>query len=343
MTPSRAMSAVKTVCRYAGGPLVTLLFTAPVGIPDAGAADADLYAVIKTQHYNQLSPGGPDLPPTNGYSFQSVVYFANPLAVTQATVRTPGGLVRTLSPTGDLALLWEQRFDTSTSMDIVYPHEGFVKTYTLTMSTVNDGVQVQDVAYTFASAYPVTPQVLNWQDAQAIDQTTDFTLRWNNLGGNPQNPVGFSIQEDNGNVVYATPLPFATNALNGTSNHVTIPAHTLMADRTYIASLSLALVSGQPNTNYALGAPALAKETRFPVQTRAAPAPPTLTLIPQADGAMKVRLTGEGNRTYQILSTTNWSDWQSLFATNSLSGEADFVDLEARNLPRRFYRGQVGQ
>ncbi len=135
--------------------------------------------------------------------------------MTNATVRRPDGQVRTLLLQGSIALQWEERFDTQSALDAAYPHTGLLgQVYRMTLETVNDGVQAQNLTYTFLTGgYPTTARVLNWADAQRIDHTLGFTLQWNDLGGNTLDPVQLLVTDEAGEIVYSSPAPFTTGAL----------------------------------------------------------------------------------------------------------------------------------
>ncbi len=309
------------------------------------AADVEVYAVLKVQHYEQPGTAAPTALATNGYSFQSFVIALQDNVVTGATVRLPNGTVTPLLPEGGDTWRFEQRFNTSSALDAAYPHSSFFGiTYHMTMQTVHDGPRTGSLTYSFfAGGYPsVTPQILNWNAAQQIDHTLDFTLQWNSPGGNVNDIVQILIERNGTNVVFASPTPSTPGSLNGASNSVVIPAYALPAGTNLVGHILLVHVAGLPDTSYAIGAPGLGRETQFPVQTRPAPPPPVLAMLPRTNGQSQLTLTGETNRTYRIEATDGWLGWQTLLTTNPASGRFLFTDSQATNSLHRFYRGRVG-
>jgi len=59
----------------------------------------------------------------------------------------------------------------------------------------------------------------------------------------------------------------------------------------------------------------------------------------RADGCAMLNLTGVGLRTYTIQASTNLTSWTNIgIATTDATGNCQFVDVNAPNFPRRFYR-----
>ena len=72
--------------------------------------------------------------------------------------------------------------------------------------------------------------------------------------------------------------------------------------------------------------------------------PATLQLKTTPAGGMRLTLTGPGNRTYDVLASSDLQQWtviRVLSADNS--GRFEFVDPDAANFPARFYRARETQ
>jgi len=184
----------------------------------------------------------------------------------------------------------------------------------------------------------------NLDAAQAIDTTRDFPLTWDSLGGSTLAVVQLTILDSTSNLVFSSPAPFQPGALNGTSTGYVIPAYSLPSGTNLQGHLTIAN-PGTPNTNSypgATGIAALAKDTQFPLATRAAPLAPLLSLEVQASQAV-VQLSGESNRLYNLLVSSNLLNWSSLYTTDCLSTGFTFTDPQPATNDARFYRAKVGQ
>ena len=53
---------------------------------------------------------------------------------------------------------------------------------------------------------------------------------------------------------------------------------------------------------------------------------------------MELRFTGQTNRTYRLQASTNLADWVSLATNTPPNGLFRFVDPDATNMDKRFYR-----
>lgn len=327
-----------------------LAFCLLLGAAGASAADASFFGLIKLQQFAQAPGASPAPLVSNGFSFQAFVVASTNHAVTNATVafRSVGVTVtKTLSPVIDgLGLRYEEKFDTQAALDAAYPPGGgfSVVTYTNTLHTVNDGVRAANLTFWLfpplvSVTSPGVPNVANLNEAQDIDTSSDFTLRWNNLG-TVLTLVQLTVLDASSNLVFATPIPFQEGALNGTSNAMLIPAHTFPVNARLEGHLTVAN-PGLPNTNAypgAVGVPARANDLVFPLATRSVPAP-LLSVTALTGGLMEVRLTGATNHVHRIEATDDFARWQMLAETNALRGEMTVLDPVGPGSRRRFYRG----
>lgn len=323
---------------------------------DALAADAAFYGIIRLHQYVQQPGGAPTTPSSNAYSFQAFVVASNNFAVTNATVsfrRSTTPVTKTLAlESNGLALRFEERFASQSALDSAYPTGTAFSpvNYTNTMSTVNDGTRranlnffINILGFNIAISSPATPVVSNLVEAQSIDSTLDFRLRWNTLGTDTT-LLQLIVLDGASNVVFSTPFPVQPGALNGYSNAVVIPAYTLPAGTNFVGHLTVAS-PGLPNTNTYLGAvgvAAIARDLEFPLVTRTV-TQPVLTPTPPEAGHFVLRLIGDTNRVYRIEATDDFLGWTNLLTTNSASGDVRFVDPTTPPPVRRFYRGAVGQ
>jgi hypothetical protein len=312
--------------------------------PVGNAADVSYYGIIKSQRYQQTGSATPTALASNAFGFSAFVFASTNFAVTNATVTPPAPSVtptRTLVPddTGT-SLLFDETFNTQTALDAAYPTATFTS-YSFTIHATNDGVRSATANFLGAGTPPV-PQVSNFAAAQQIDTRTNFTLTWNALNGSTFDLVQVVVLSAASNVVFASPAPFSSNALNGASTSLVIPAYVLPPGSQLIGHLSIAKPALPNTSSYpgATGIGALAKDTQFPLATLPA-APPLLTVLSRDAKPFVVGFTGESNRNYQLQGSTNLSNWLNLQLTNSLTGSGAITDSASISFTQRFYRIQV--
>jgi hypothetical protein len=330
--------------------LIRRLFCLSISVPLLlPAADVSYYGVIKSVQYQQTNDLAPVPLAANAYAFNAFVVANTNNVVTDATIRVGSNTPIPLTSTNTVYWQFQNAFSTQAALDAAYPAGSVFSpvNYTLTMSTTNDGVRSGSVnffLFIVPVSYPATPQLTNLAAAQTIDTTRDFPVTWDSLGGSTLAVVQLTVLDATSNVVFASPAPFQPGALNGTSTGYVIPAYSLPAGANLQGHLTIANPAA-PNTNSypgATGIAALAKDTQFPLVTRPAPAPPLLTLRAQAGQAV-LQLTGEANRLYHLLVSSNLLNWSTLYTTDSPSAAFVYTDPEPATNPVRFYRAKVGQ
>ncbi|HOC54034.1 MAG TPA: Ig-like domain-containing protein [Verrucomicrobiota bacterium] len=57
-----------------------------------------------------------------------------------------------------------------------------------------------------------------------------------------------------------------------------------------------------------------------------------------ATGAFELRYTGEAGHAYRLQASTNLADWVDVFTNTPVNGLIRFIDFDAKNMDRRFYR-----
>jgi hypothetical protein len=313
------------------------------------AADVSYYGVVKSIQYQQTNDLAPTPLVTNAYAFNAFVVASTNNVVTNATVRVGSNTPIPLTSTNTVYWQFANTFNSQAALDSAYPVGSVFSpvNYTLTMSTTNDGVQSGSVNFFLLIvpvSYPSTPQMTNLAAAQTIDTTRNFQLTWDSLGGSTLAVVQLSVLDASSNVVFASPAPFQPGALNGTSTGYVIPAYSLPAGANLQAHLTIANPAA-PNTNSypgATGIAALAKDTQFLLTTRPAPAAPLLSLHVQA-GQSAIQLTGESNRFYNLLVSSNLLTWSTLYTTDCPSTGFVYADPQPATGATRFYRARVGQ
>lgn len=317
----------------------------PAGV--GRAADVSYFGVIKSAQFQQTASSPPTILSSNGYAFTAFVVPATNYAVMNASFGAPNaGTNRalTLSTNGD-SLLYSETFQTSQALESAYPSSTSLfapSVYRFTFGTLHDGVRNGNASYILGGT-PPTPEVTNLLEAQSIDTTTDFTLRWPAMGG-LLGIVQLLILDPGSNVVYSSPAPFTPDALSPASTSGKIPANALPTAANLIGHLVFAR-PGLPDTNSysgAIGVAAIARDTAFPLITRPAPTQPWLQIVAPGSLPAEVQFSAEANRNYHLQATTNLVsvEWVDLLVTNASA--VSFTDTQSMTLVRRYYRVQVG-
>ena len=142
--------------------------------PLARAADVESFIVAKGQAFRQTNAVAPVQISTNGpFRFFSSVRPTDSNTVTSAKLTLPNAQVRMLTNVeGEFE--FGQNLTTKSLLDGAF---GPGK-YTFTIQTMSDGLRVPLLSLPVAEAYPPTPHIANWLDAQEIDASLPFTLSW---------------------------------------------------------------------------------------------------------------------------------------------------------------------
>ena len=298
--------------------------------------DVTEYAVLKGQRFVQTNSNPPALEEFFPFELRA---FARPSGwetLTNATLRLPGGVVKT-NPYPDYeGFDLHDEFDTLGDLDSAYPNG----TYQYTLDTRNEGRKTLSLSLT-GNTYPSTPRISNYAAAQTIDGTQDFTLRWDAFAGGTVNDhiqvmIGdggsYPAMENYSQYGYAvyTPDYGEPGALNGTATSILIPAFSLKANQSYNGYLVFGKATQVDRTSYpgALGYAGYFKVTGF--QIHATNGLPTVDLAatdlsfsdtPTAGQRIQVSYTvaNQGNkrtdsgRSYSLYLSTN-----SVFSTQDV-------------------------
>lgn len=209
-----------------GGLLILLTFVAPA-LPGQDVAAIFLF---KAAWYEQNTAGDPQ-PMTavsDPFDVTATVYPSDELLrdpewylwVSGVTLRTPAGRTEGLALNIDA-----DSFDlhygavSQQALDLRYGSGN----YRFIFSSLISGDSVYNVPLT-AADYPPAPKCTNFDAAQKVDPTKDFTLRWVDFTGSGQRSIQFAVMDQ------ADATGFDAGSLDGDETSVTIPAGTLLAD-----------------------------------------------------------------------------------------------------------------
>ena len=212
--------------------------------------DVTMLIVAKGQNFEQIGPTNVVLQTDDpAYGFHASVSPWSSGAVTNVTLRAPNGVVHALANQTDQFGL-DSEFATKPALDSAFGSGS----YMFTIGAVNDGIVRPTLALPSenSSSYPNTPRITNWEAAQEVDAAADFTLAWTAFAGGTTNDfVQVMIEPEwDGSDAFSTGEPGTTNALNGTSTFVVIPAHTLNPGQVYYVSLLFAHIVTMNETAY---------------------------------------------------------------------------------------------
>jgi len=200
------------------------------GIPDSWG----FYTISKILNYVQTSASEPTASQEDLFQFGALVRGpeAGP-AVTVGSVAIPPNRTQALegTPIGGF-YFYNDTKDTPALLNAAYPGGGYTLRFTLS------GQAERVVPMTMPAGTPPVPRIENFAEAQAVNATQAFTLRWNAFtGATSQDSLMISIM-DRANVVFQAPDPCVPRELAPTATSVVIPANTLAANKTYQATLS---------------------------------------------------------------------------------------------------------
>ena len=299
------------------------------------------YGLTKSLSYVQTS-ANPPVPNAESPANFSAVFNAPPaFPTTNVSLTLPNGSVTNLTAIPFLPgqLFHFAEFDSEAGLNGAYPGGNY--RFTATAS----GGQQAAAQLALAASAPPTPQVSNFDAAQAINPAANFELRWNAFAGaGAEDGIYFEISDENG-VVFSAPDPCVPRELANTAASITIPAGTLQAGQTYEASLLFSR-GGTRDTNSIPGAAGYAmmsKRTEFSLKAAGGggvdPAPARLlSPLVLSNGVAQVQFTGTINARYRVEATTDLKVWTAVSTNQSATGAILFEDAQAGAFPQRFYR-----
>lgn len=193
------------------------------------------YAVTKVIQYSQTGPDVVTFQFNAGLFAAAITAPAAGPAVTNASLTLPDGTTKAFtSILGAMRLT--QTFTTEPAAEAAYPAGAY------TLRFIQAGDVVQTIPMTMPATPSVIPKVANYGEAQRIDPTQDFTLRWNAF--DPQGAgavVRLVIADEFGNRIFLAPNACVPRTLDSTATSVVIPAGYLRAGFVYTAQLIFTL------------------------------------------------------------------------------------------------------
>ncbi len=312
----------------------------PCGTSSSGQGT---FTVSKALQYVQASAASPAPSSTVAGALSAILTAPAANRVSSAFLKSPDDSSREML--GYLAQSFvfsgNPAYGSQAALDAAYPDGTYEFDWQL-----DNGIQGSAKFSLPAGGYPPTPQILNFNQAQAVNPGADFVLQYAAFtGATGDDVVNFTLSDDSG-TVFQDPDPCVPRTLSPTATSLTIPAGTLATNKVYQATLSFTHVTGRDTTSLAgaVGTASLSKTLQFTIGTSSSGAPsvtaPQFTLFERLpDGSFQLQLTGQPNASYQIDSSTDLQTWNPLITSNSASGVFSFTDRSARG--QSFYRAET--
>jgi hypothetical protein len=236
------------------------------------AADVSVFAVYKRQVYIQTSTEPPVLR-CCPYVFDAVVQLTDSNSVTAAAI----GVNSLLKPLAHSYLeeflpkrwiAWDcSSFADQKSLDEAWPNGE----YTFSIFGANDGAKTSTLALRGDAYPPKPPYILNFVEAQNVDPSKDFTVRWEGFPEGTTNDSSFVLikRERDGKPVTNTPFLAEPGCLDGTVKEIVIAAGTLERGEDYDVYVRYDRVIMRDATSYAgaIGQASYGNGTHFKLRT----------------------------------------------------------------------------
>jgi hypothetical protein len=313
----------------------------PSGVPSTWGT----YSFSKGFSHVQTSAADPSAAADGAFVFGAVVQSPEMgPAVTAAQITVPPNLNKPLEavPFGGFFFFSDNR-DTAAQLNAAYPGGAYTLRFTQT------GVPERVVSVTFPNATPPTPKIANFAEAQAVNASQPFTLRWNTFtGAGADDALVLSISDES-QEVFSAPDPCVPRELPVTATSIVIPANTLSSNKTYRATLSFGdlvyfSTNAFPNMS---GFASVSASTEFEIRTTGGGgtgpgAPARFTSYRMLEnGRPQMSLTGTAGVTYTLQRATRISpgDWQTAgTVVMDAGGNATFEDAQPGAFRPLFYR-----
>jgi hypothetical protein len=297
------------------------------------------FTVGRVNLYHQTSTGQPTPDAVEPYIFIGSTTLASNRNANSITLTLPNAAVSNLVQNPTALESWNLgAFKTN---EAVLETNFGVGTYTF---MVNATASNQTVGVTFPASVtqPNAPHVTNFVAAQSVDPTQPFTLHWDAFtGGGASDYVLATVAS-----VWQSPNPGSSNALNGTSKSVTIPAGTLAPGGNYTASIGFSypiLVTNGDYVTYVYRA----TDTEFTLITKAATAaPPVVTNVGWSGGYFGFDVLTITGQTVTVVSSTNpanaLASWPVLQTFTNPGASIHITDPHSATNPAAVYRARNG-
>jgi hypothetical protein len=295
------------------------------------------FSVIELAEYSQTNASGTVPFVSNSFAFEATIDLATNLSASAATLTLPGQTTATnMFMTGSGSFIVIALTNSFSNVTAAYP-DG---TYKFTISNTTTSVPLPA-----GSALPNAPTLSDYDAAQAIDPTKDFTLSWAPFTGGRTKDVITIVLTGSLGTVFKSDDFGCPGALNGTSTSILIPSNTLSSSQTYRAEIGFVKV-GTLDTNSVHGDALLAGTEAFTIATVATASEttsaPVLTNTTRlSGGTIQFDLATTPGVTYTIQfneDLNNSAGWSSLLTTDAVATSLTFTNTPPAGVNAGFYR-----
>ncbi|HZR16328.1 MAG TPA: Ig-like domain-containing protein [Verrucomicrobiae bacterium] len=281
-------------------------------------------------YYNEQLTSGPATPMADfAYAFTASTSLASNRTATAVTVTVPNtaspkNLTQNFSRPEDYFFF--DYTNNAATFESLYPEGSYGFSVTGTPNNLQGTVTLPTTML-----QPNAPHVSNFDLAQTIDATKDFTLTWDPFtNGTASDFISVAVSDNNGKTLFQTPGPGTNGALNGTAKSVVIKAGKLTANTSNSTAIVFYRWTAVTNATYASVA-FRATETQLELVTTggAASAPPTVSNPSWSPNGLSFDVGTSANQVLTVRFTTDLSlpvsQWQKLFTTNSPGASVHLV------------------
>jgi hypothetical protein len=266
--------------------------------------------------------------------------------VTNASITFPNGTRMAITNRfGNLS--FTDTSDTEAELESMYPAGNYV------IQFQQNGLPERTATMSLPATSPNVPRIVNISEAQDIEATAPFTLRWNSFSdAGPNALIQLTITDEIGNLVYLAPNFCIPRELSPSESSAIVPANYFKPGMNYRGTLTFGIqfFSDTNSIPGMSGYGSLNRTTTFPLKTTGSgggtptdpPAAAKFTSVrPLANGQRELTLSGTASRTYTIqrvgnLAATIWPAAGTV--TMNASGSAVFVDTAVNLSSPAFYR-----
>jgi hypothetical protein len=316
--------------------------TKPPETCDPGTSGLGSYSINKIIAHQQTAADTVTLRTTSPGIFSAAIQSppSGP-TVTNGSLTLPGGSQTPLANQGSLFFV-SGVFDTEAALETAYP----AGSYALSLAQTGQAARV--IPETMPATPAVIPKIINYDAAQSIDPTKEFTLQWNAFSPLPAGGfVTIIISDESGNLVYLAPNPCLSRALDPSATSITIPTNYFTAGTKYRGEIIFGVTFYNSTTDVSQmsGTGILERMTEFPLQAASSTGVVAAARFTGyrvlANGHPQMDLTGTAGKAYMIIRTSNINSaiWNNLISvTMSAGGTATFEDTDSTLTFPAYYR-----
>lgn len=299
--------------------------------------------VSRQLSYTQFSPGAPKpLTPTSSrkpFEFQATVLAEPNVTLSAATITPQGKSAIALVDAGFEGIFdFSQGFDTLAGLDAAYPSSSYKFSVVGNTGSKSGSVNMP-------SSGGIIPEITNLTEAQTVDTTAPFVLKWKPFSSSGANPSltltiqGFCTKK----IVFFAPNICVPIQLKPTDTSIVIPGNTLRPNRRYRGRLSYN--NGDYSTStvpgYVLGS-SVNSDTEFPINDPEASDPgasggsrPILSLSSDLSHVLVSATLGQA---FSLYSSTDLVTWSKLSTGTGLGATPAPLLIVLPKVHHQYYR-----